>query len=151
MSANCENPEELTFMRALRWMDLPEGVQAAARRIKFHKPAAFLFDEVVFHSAATFGCLENIFPLCSAFPEQNFVTFLRFRRPVLQMERANSPRISAYPRHRIGAGLQASAYIQLQHDGGFRIFRQDFHRALAVNRRELRPVIVISGFQSRSL
>src|SRR5437762_9209161 len=91
---SAQNSEQnLWLMRTSGWTHLSERLQAAARRIKFGEPAAFLFDQVIFISAAAFGRLENIFPLGGAFPEQNFVTFLRFRRPVLQMERANSPRI----------------------------------------------------------
>src|SRR5438309_1000227 len=141
---------ERSFTRTSCWTDLPEGLQAAARRIKFRKPAAFLFNQIIFPSAAALGRVENTLPIRGSLPQQNLVTFLWFRRPILEMKRANSPRIRANPGYWIGAGLQASAHIQLQHDGRFRIFRQDFHRALAVNRRELQPVIVISGFQSGS-
>ncbi len=60
-------------------MDEPEGPQTAARGIEFGKTAAFLFDEVVLNPASAFGCFENVFPLCSTFPEQNGVAFRRLR------------------------------------------------------------------------
>jgi len=69
MSANCENPEELTLTRALGWTDLPEGLQAAARGIKFRKAAAFLLNQIIFHSAAALGRVENTLPIRGAFPE----------------------------------------------------------------------------------
>src|SRR6267143_1118104 len=61
------------------WMEEPEGLQSAARGLEFGKPAAFLLQQVILHSARAFGCFENVFPLCSTFAEQNRVTFRRFR------------------------------------------------------------------------
>jgi hypothetical protein len=61
------------------WMDEPERLQLAARGLQFGKPAAFLLQQVILHSARTFGCFENVFPLCSTFAEQNRVAFRRFR------------------------------------------------------------------------
>src|SRR5260370_42417831 len=97
-------------------MDEPEGPQTAARGIEFGKTAAFLFDEVVLNPASAFGFFENVFLLCSTFPEQNGVAFRRLRRPVLEMERADSARIRANPRHLVRAGLQTSGHSQLEHD-----------------------------------
>src|SRR5437879_13306244 len=97
----------------LCWMDEPEELQAAARRFKLRESAAFLFDEVVLGPARAFGRFKNVFPLCRAFPEQHDVAFRLFRRPILEMERADSARIRANRRYRIGAGPQARAHIQL--------------------------------------
>ena len=58
-------------------MDVPEGLQAAARGIEFRKTAAFLLNQVIFNSATAFGCIENIFPIRSPFSKQNLVTFRR--------------------------------------------------------------------------
>src|SRR5438094_658631 len=54
MSANCEHSEDPTFTRALGRMDVPEGLQAAARGIEFRKTAAFLLNQVIFNSATAF-------------------------------------------------------------------------------------------------
>src|SRR6266851_49258 len=105
-------------------MDEPEGLQAAARGFKFRESAAFLLDEVVLGPARAFGRFENVFPLCRAFPEQNGVAFRLFRRPVFEMERPDSARICANPRHWIGACLQGRAHIQLEHDRWLRILRE---------------------------
>ena len=70
---------KLAETRASFRMDEPEGPQTAARGIEFGKTAAFLFDEVVLNPASAFGCFENVFPLCSTFPEQNGVAFRRLR------------------------------------------------------------------------
>jgi len=48
---------------------LPEGLQAAARGIEFRKTAAFLLNQIIFHSAAALGRVENTLPIRGAFPE----------------------------------------------------------------------------------
>src|SRR5216684_9364978 len=129
-------------------MDEPEGPQAAARGFKFRESAAFLLDEVVLGPARAFGRFENVFPLCRAFPEQNGVAFRLFRRPILEMQRADSARIRANPRHGIRAGLQASAHIQLEHDRWLGVLRKNFNRALIFYWNKFSLVIVISGLQT---
>src|SRR6266403_6213165 len=52
-------PDRLASCR----MDEPERLQLAARGLQFGKPAAFLLQQVILHSARTFGCFENVFPL----------------------------------------------------------------------------------------
>ena len=64
------------------------------------------------------------------------------------MQRVNSSGIGANPGDGIGAGVQARAYVQLQHDGRLRVFGNDLHRARAVNCFPLRLVVVISRLQS---
>src|SRR5271169_1239744 len=98
-------------------MDEAEGLQAAARGFEFGKTAAFLLDQVILDSADAFGRFKNIFPRGDTFSEQHGVTFARFRRPILEMERPDSAGIRANPRDGIRARLDTRADVKLQHDG----------------------------------
>src|SRR5215467_1086701 len=64
------------------------------------------------------------------------------------MQRANATRVGANPGDGVGAGLEARANVELQHDGRLGVLREDFHGAATVNGRELRLVIVIAGVQA---
>src|SRR6267143_4411786 len=76
---SCQSRTKLPNHLVLCWMDEPEGLQSAARGLEFGKPAAFLLQQVILHSARAFGCFENVFPLCCTFAEQNRLAFCRFR------------------------------------------------------------------------
>ena len=73
----------------------------------------------------------------------------RAGRPVLAMDGSDAARVGANPRYRVGAGFEAGADIELQHDRRLRILRQYFNRSLALDRSELTLVVVIPGLQSR--
>src|SRR5258708_5216732 len=129
-------------------MDEKKGPEVVARGCEFGKPTGCLLDQVIRNYAATFRSFESIFPACRAFPEQNGVAFRLFRRPILEMQRADSARIRANPRHWIGAGLQARAHIQLEHDRWLRILREKFDRTLIFYWNKFSLVIVIAGLQT---
>src|ERR1700737_3754319 len=89
--------------------------------IQFGKPAAFLFDQVVFRSARALRGRENVSPVRGALTEQNRISLRGVWGPILAMQRTNSPRICTNPGDWVRSGLQASAHIQLQHDRRFRV------------------------------
>src|SRR6266850_967564 len=64
------------------------------------------------------------------------------------MKRADSSRVRANPRYRVRACIQASAHVQLQHDGKLGIPGKDFDGALIFDGSKFALVIVIAGFQS---
>ena len=64
------------------------------------------------------------------------------------MDGTDPARISANPGDRIRACLQASAHVELQHDGRLRILRQYFNGAFTLDRSELTFVVVIASLQS---
>src|SRR6266702_4525539 len=96
-------------------MDGAKSFEAALGGFEFGETAAFLLDQIVFGAANVFRRGKNGLPVGFAFTEQNRITLRRVRRPILAMQRVNAARVRANPSHRIRAGFEACADVELQH------------------------------------
>src|SRR5258708_39037368 len=108
--------EPRSYQEKLNGTERGECLETLFSCIELGKSTALLLDQIVLNSSNVFGGGEDIFPISHAFTEQNSVAFAGFWRPVLAMNGPDPARVGANPSYGIGACLQASADIQLQHD-----------------------------------
>src|SRR5208283_2247679 len=123
--------------------------QAAFDTFQRREAAAFLLDEIVLDAAAVFGRLEDRRPRRHALAKQHLVALVR--RPILTVNAADAAGAGANPRHRVGAGFDAGADVELEHYVGGRIGGDDLDGALALDGSEFQLMVVIAGGHAERL
>src|SRR5215212_10569421 len=103
-------------------------------RLQLGEPAAFLLHQVELHAANRLHRVEDLLPRSDALAEQDakaLLLGLRAGRPILQVNAPDASRMAFDPGDRVGAGFDAGADVELEHELRRRVRRQDVHDALA--------------------
>ena len=126
-------------------MKCSEVRKALTGRFERRGHVTFVLDQVELDATGLFGGFEDLFPGDNPLAEESFPLQGQATNPSSEGNNASGMFIDE--RHRISAGLNAVAHIQLKHHLVWGIRGEDVHRPLAIDGPELRRIVVTTGAQ----